>query len=101
MYGSIFRMKVKSGQEQRIVELMKEWETEHAPKIEGAIASLLLKPDRQSGELVAVAVFKDKASYRANADRPEQDRWFRRMRELLEADPEWEDGEYVVAQGIG
>ena len=32
MYGTIFRMKVKGGQEQRAVELFKEWERERKPK---------------------------------------------------------------------
>ena len=54
-----------------------------------------MKPDRKPGELIGVAVFEDRATYRANADDPEQDAWFRRVRELLESDPDWEDGDYV------
>jgi hypothetical protein len=42
-----------------------------------------------------VATFPAKAAYRANAADPEQDGWFRRMRELLIADPEWRDGRIV------
>ncbi len=97
MYGSIFRMKVKPGQEQKLVEMFKEWEQQRRPKVKGVVASYLLKPDRKRNEMVAVAVFQDKQTYRANADDPEQDRWYRRMRELLEADPEWEDGEFVAS----
>jgi len=96
MYGSIFRMKVKPGQEQKLVEMFKEWEQQRRPRVKGAVASYLLKPDRKRNEMVGVAVFQDKQTYRANADDPEQDRWYRRMRELLEADPEWEDGEYIA-----
>jgi hypothetical protein len=43
-------------------------------------------------------VFKDKATYDANADDPAQDRWFQSLRALLEADLEWEDGEYVAGR---
>ena len=32
----------------------------------------------------------------ANANNPEQSQWFNKLRELLEADPEWEDGEYLA-----
>lgn len=95
MYGTIFRMKVKPGQEQKVIEVMKEWDRVRKPKVKGAIAGFLLKPDKKSGEFIGVAVFKDRAAYRANADDPEQDKWYRKLRELLQADPAWEDGEYV------
>ena len=96
MYGTIFRMKVKPGQEEAVVSLMQEWEKERKPKVGGAVGGYVMKPDNKQGLLIGVAVFKDKASYMANADDPDQDRWFRKIRDLLEADPEWEDGEYVV-----
>lgn len=96
MYGTIFRMKVKRGQEQKVVGLFQEWDRERKPKVKGALGGYLLKPDKKSGEFVGVAVFQDKASYTANASNPEQDRWYHRVRECLEADPSWEDGEYVA-----
>lgn len=96
MYGSIFRMRVKSGQEQSVIDAFAQWEEERKPKVKGALAGLVMKPDGKPGDLIGVAVFEDKAAYRANADDPEQDRWYRKLRELLEADPEWEDGEYIA-----
>ena len=96
MYGTIFRMKVKSGQEQAVVDNFNEWQRERRPKVKDAMGALLMKPDAGSGELVGVAVFEDKAAYEANASDPEQDRWYRSLRELLDADPEWEDGEYLA-----
>jgi len=42
--------------------------------------------------LIGVAIFRDRESYRANADDPDQDAWYKRLCALLEADPEWEDG---------
>ena len=95
MYGTIFRMKVKPGQEDKVIELMESWRKTRQPKVEGALGGLLLKPDRESGELVAAAVFSSKETYRANADAPDQLQWFLSLGELLEADPEWEDGEFV------
>lgn len=100
MYGTIFRMKVKPGQEQKVIELVDQWYRERRPHVKGAIADFLLKPDRKKGEMVGVAVFQDRETYRANANDPEQDKWYRRLRECLQADPEWEDGEYV-AGGLG
>ena len=95
MYGSIFRMKVKPGQEAKLLDSFRKWETERKPKVKGAVASLVLKSDERPGEFVGVAVFRDKASYTANANDPEQDKWFRQMRSLLQSDVEWQDGEYV------
>ena len=41
-----------------------------------------------------IAMFEDKEAYFANANDPEQDRWYQRFRERLEVDPVWEDGEF-------
>lgn len=97
MYGSIFRMKVKEGAENRIAELMEEWERDVRPDVPGALGGYLMKPDNANGELVGVAVFEDRESYRANAESPKQDEWYRKMRDQLEDDPAWEDGEFLGA----
>jgi len=96
MYGSIFRMKVKSGKEQELKDVFKEWERDRKPKIQGTVHSLVLKPDDKPGEFIGIAIFPDKPSYRANAEDLEQDRWYKKMRGLLEDDPEWEDGEFIL-----
>jgi quinol monooxygenase YgiN len=96
MYGTIFRMKVKSGQEQRVIEIFRDWERDQQPVVKGALGGVLMKPDASSGEFIGVAIFQDKESYLANADNPAQQEWFGRLREALEADPEWEDGEYIA-----
>ena len=99
MYGTIFHMKVKPGQDQTVVELFEVWNNERKPAVDGAIAGYLMKPDEKTGEFIGVAIFRDKASYTANATDPEQDRWFSRLREALLEDPQWQDGEYVVGGG--
>jgi hypothetical protein len=45
--------------------------------------------------LVGAGGFADKEAHLANAKHPEQHQSYLKMRELLEADPEWEDGEFV------
>ena len=97
MYGTIFRMKVKGGQEQRVIQIFEEWNTQQKPVVKGAIGGLVMKPDGSSNELIGVAIFEDKQSYVANADNPGQQQWYAKLRDALEADPEWEDGEYVAA----
>ena len=95
MYGTMFRIKIKSGKEPELLTAFEKWERELKPKFPGAVASLLLKSDKVAGEFLGVAVFRDKMSYTANVKDPEQDKWYRQMRLLLQSDPEWNDGEYV------
>jgi hypothetical protein len=97
MYGTIFRMKVKLGNEKKLVEIFDEWEKERGPKVKGYVTGFMMKPDKgKAGELIGVAVFKDKQSYMANADNPEEDKWYQKWRHLLSEDPVWEDGEYIT-----
>ena len=92
MYGTIFRFKVKPGEEERVVDVFEEWESERKSEVDGAIGGLLLKPDNWAGEFAGVALFKDKATYVANAHDPAQDKWYRKLRDLLEDDPVFPDG---------
>ena len=96
MYGSIFRMKVKSGQESKVADIFKEFERDRQTNIKGIVGGFIMKPDNFTGELIGVAVFQDRATYRANADDPGQHQWYLKLRELMEEDPAWEDGEYIV-----
>ncbi len=97
MYGTIARMRPKAGHEQQIAELMDQWNRERKPKVSGAVGSYLLRPDRNPDEVLLMAIFDSRETYRANADDPEQDAWYRQLRENLEADPSWEDGEITAA----
>ena len=58
MYGTIFRMKVKSGQSQRVIQIFEEWETAQKPVVKGAIGGLIMKPDGSSDELIGVAILR-------------------------------------------
>lgn len=97
MYGTVAHVRPKSGQEQTLIDLFDEWNRDYAPNVKGAIAGYLYRKDGDPGELIMVAVFKDKHSYVANADSPEQSAWFEKFRATLEADPVWEDGEIVAS----
>jgi quinol monooxygenase YgiN len=96
MFGSIFRMQAKSGQAGAVEEHMRRWQRERRPKVAGVVAGYLLTSRDHAGELVGVAVFDSEENYRKNAADPEQDRWYRELRALLQADPEWNDGEILA-----
>ena len=95
MYGTVARLSVKPGRFDELVGLMEEWERDFKPKVDGAQEGYLYRLDSDPNAAIMVAVFRDKAAYTANADNPEQDKWFQRMRDCLAADPEWNDGEIV------
>jgi hypothetical protein len=97
MYGTVAHIRVNPGKEQEVLALQHEWERERRPKATGGIGEFLYKLDRNPNEYILVVLFQDKETYTALADDPEQDRWYRRFRELLEADPEWHDGEVVYS----
>lgn len=100
MYGSIFHMKTKAGQEQKVADQFDAWEKNRRPNIDGAMGGLVMMPDGAPGTVIAVAIFRDEASYRANSDDPAQGEWYQKLRALLEEDPTWEDGEFV-SQTLG
>jgi hypothetical protein len=97
MYGSIFKIRPKAGKEQDIVRMTEEWARERQPKVKGSLGGCLYKLD--NGGLMGVGIFQSKEDYRANAESPEQDAFYRRWRELMESDPEWNDGEIVATWG--
>jgi quinol monooxygenase YgiN len=99
MYGTIARMRVKSDHADQLQAMTDEWAQERGRQVEGFVANYVMRPDDRPNDLILVAVFRDRDSYRANASDPEQDRSYRTMREHLEADPEWTDGEFVFASG--
>lgn len=97
-FGTVFRMRPRQGQEDAVVEMLRRWDRERGPKVEGFMASYLFQSQLHPGELVGVAVFDSEEHYRKNAADPEQDGWYRQLRDLLESDPEWNDGTVLIAE---
>lgn len=95
MYGTVARIKVKPGRWDDLLAVYDEWDRDLRPNVAGAVAAYLYKLDKDPNAAIMAAVFADKDSYDANADDPEQDKWYRRFRDCLDADPEWMDGEIV------
>lgn len=59
----------------------------------GCIAVYALWHDGDPDWLTVLAVFDSRESYRANAASPAQHQRYLQLRELLEEDPHWSDGE--------
>ncbi len=91
MFGTIARARVKPGQEGQLRALTDEWRRTVRPKVPGRFLELVGHAAGRPDEAVFVALAQDEATYRALAARPEQDAWYRRLVEHLEAEPTWED----------
>ena len=98
MYGTIARLRVKPDRMDELIHLTRSFEHADVP---GFVASYLVGADADINEAWLVALFVDRDSYRINAESPEQDARYREMRALLDADPEWHDGEIVATTGTG
>jgi quinol monooxygenase YgiN len=92
MYGTVARLRAKPGAQAEVAALARELQ---GVKIPGMVADYLYHLDNAADEYYLVAVFESKAAYVANANSPEQDAQYRRLRALLVADPEWHDGEIL------
>jgi len=92
MYGTVAHCRVKPGEFDALLAMLKQWDETHGGSPKGYIASYGFRLDKDENEMILVAVFEDKDTYMANAEDPSQDEWYRRFRAHLESDPEWNDG---------
>ena len=89
---SFFRAKTLPGKAQAVAEQMDKWQREQKPQAKGYVRSILVANNDKADELMGAVRFDSSEGYFANAGRPEQDAWYRELRALLVADPEWFDG---------
>jgi len=92
MYGTIARLRPLPGRERAVDDLGHLWLRERAPTLAGFVANYVLKSEQHPGEVLTLSVFESEETYRRNAADPDQHRWHERIRALLAAEPEWNDG---------
>jgi hypothetical protein len=90
MYGTVMRARAMAGNRQAVEAMMGE-----GLDAAGFRATYVLTPDDDENGVVAAIIFDDREAYSANAHDPATEAWFGKFRALLEADPEWTDGEWV------
>jgi quinol monooxygenase YgiN len=96
MYGTVARMRIKPGTEERLIELSRTSEA----SIPGLIASQVYRMDADPLECYLAVTFVSKEAYVANANSPEQHERYLQYRELLAAEPEWHDGTIVYSTSM-
>lgn len=92
MFGTVARVQVQPDKVEEFTQIGEQWSRDHSAT-SGETASYIFKLEKQPNEYLIVAIFPDRDTYFRNAEDPETDRWYRKMRETLVADPEWNDGE--------
>lgn len=97
MYGTVARYTVKPGAEQKLLEFEASVRQVEMP---GFVAEFILRTDADPSECYEVVVFESKEAYFGLANSPEQDARYRKRLELLEAEPEWHDGEIIHASAM-
>ena len=97
MYGTIARLRTKSGMEDQFRQLLQgQAHPFETGQVAGFMASYTYRLDQHPYDFFIAAVFESREAYWANAQRPEQDARYRQWLPLLEGEPEWHDGEIDV-----
>ena len=94
MYGTIARIKIRKDKLREFFALGKEWDNRERRRVFGYIGSEIMWEDEEQGRACLVVHFTSKDSYMTNANSPEQDAFYQRLRTCLESDPEWIDGTF-------
>jgi quinol monooxygenase YgiN len=94
MYGTVARMRLKAGAEEAIMAMSAGY---RANPIPGMVAQYVYRMDADPQEYYLAIIFASKEAYQANAQSPEQHARFEHMMTLLDAEPEWHDGEIIDA----
>ena len=92
MFGTVARMRVKPGGEMMI----QAWINAFSVLIKGRLSTTIYRSREDERVLWLTVIFEDEAAYRANAESPEQHRRWQQLRSVLEADPEWHDGDVIA-----
>jgi quinol monooxygenase YgiN len=93
MYGTVARMKVKPGKMDEFIANMTSSQQERGT--DGYMGEIVYKMDNNPNEIMLCVFFRDKAAYQANASSPDMNKEYEEYRAMLDADPEWNDGEVI------
>jgi len=93
MYGSVSRWRVKEGKQEELKRLAGELMRDRPS---GSQSVSVYQADSDPREFWVCGVFESREAYTSNSASPEQGARFAKLRELMEGDPEWHDGEIVV-----
>ena len=97
-YGTIAKMRLLPGAEALFRAQFDALVHEQLP---GWTMTTFFQSDADPLDVWMVTAFESREAYRANAERPNMDAIYRRVRGCLASDPEWHDGFLMAAYGLG
>ena len=92
MYGTVALCHVRP---ENLAKLQALATAEDELHVDGYLGTDLLVVDNHPDTVLMVVRFQDRATYRANAESPDQDARYQEFRALMEDDPVWYDGDWV------
>jgi quinol monooxygenase YgiN len=92
---TFWKMKLKPGNLDEMRKIMGGGADEARLKKAGWVASIIGSRKDSGDEIWGTVIWDNSDNYRKNAETPEQNAWFEKMRGLLVADPEWFDCDLV------
>jgi len=97
MYGTLYHLQPRQGQQQAVLDHLFRWEQEHLPKVTGYMVGYVVEPAVQEPsapyDILVIVVFDSQAAYNIHRDDSEQGKWEQYLQELLEYAPQWHEGE--------
>ena len=89
MFAQLIRFTLKPDAWQDFLEFDRQWETDQAPIAPGFKGSYVLREHDTPNRCLMVVLFESHELAQQNSDRPETNRWYRRLLELIEGEPEF------------
>ena len=94
MYGTIARLTIRKDRLREFFALGKEWDDRERKRAIGYLSTEIMWEDKEQGRACLVVHVTSREKYMENANSPEQDAFYQRLRACLEVDPEWIDGTF-------
>lgn len=95
---TFYKMQVQPGKVNDLKQLMKTWEQERGATGLGWVGSIAGSSKSDQNEVWGAVAWDNTQNYMKNADSPEQNAWYQKMRALLAADPQWFDCDVIEDQ---
>jgi hypothetical protein len=94
MFGTIARLRVKPEK----MDALQAFGSEEVDGLPALRFQHVFQSESDPSEVWLVVGFESRAAYKSNAESPEQHERYLKFRALLDADPEWHDGELIDSQ---
>jgi heme-degrading monooxygenase HmoA len=95
MFGTVAHMRTTPGGHAQLEEYLRNFDDPSLGRVPGSSLAYLFQLDRDPQDVIFVSVFESREAYVANAQSQRQDRRYRALRQVLETEPRWHDGEVL------